>query len=103
MLQRPYHFLSRPTPSSLFFIYSQWSKGKARDKLNNASLFNKDSYEKLLKEIPSAKLITPAVVSDRLKVKGSLARRAMHDLIKKGLIKPVVQHNTILICTRATA
>merc|ERR1712000_98755 len=52
----------------------KWSKGKARDKLNNASLFNKDTHEKLLKEIPSAKLITPAVVSDRLKIKGSLAR-----------------------------
>lgn len=66
-------------------------------------LFNKETHEKLLKEIPTAKVITPAVVSDRLKISGSLARRAMNDLLKKGLIKEVVRHNNILICTRATA
>merc|ERR1719427_2282588 len=38
----------------------KWSKGKTRDKLNNAILFDKPTYEKLLKEVPSYKLITPS-------------------------------------------
>ena len=80
----------------------QWSKGRARDKLNNAPLFNKETYEKLLKDLPTARLITPAVISDRLKIKASLARRAIDELASKGLIKVVVRHNSALICTRAT-
>ena len=81
----------------------KWSKGKSRDKLNNAPLFNKEAYEKLLKEIPTARLITPAVISDRLKIKASLARRAIDELLRKGLNKQVVSHNSQIICTRATA
>lgn len=46
----------------------KWSKGKVRDKLNNMVLFDKATYDKLLKEVPSYKLITPAVVSERMKV-----------------------------------
>ncbi len=65
-------------------------------------LFNKETYDKLLKEVPTAKLITPAVVSDRLKINGSLARRAINELLKKGAIKEVVRHGTLHICTRAT-
>ncbi|KAK9875719.1 hypothetical protein WA026_009517 [Henosepilachna vigintioctopunctata] len=42
----------------------KWSKGKA-------------TYEKLYKEVPSYKLLTPSVVSERLKVRGFLARRAV--------------------------
>jgi len=62
----------------------KWSKGKVRDKLNNQVLFDKVSYDKLLKEVPSYKLITPSVVSERLKVRGSLARKALEELCQKG-------------------
>lgn len=62
----------------------KWSKGKVRDKLNNQVLFDKPTYEKLYKEVPQYKLITPAVVSERLKVRGSLARRALVELREKG-------------------
>lgn len=63
----------------------KWSKGKVRDKLNNQVLFDKATYEKLYKEVPSYKLITPSVVSERLKVRGSLARRALIELQQKGI------------------
>ncbi|KAG0423869.1 hypothetical protein HPB47_000359 [Ixodes persulcatus] len=62
----------------------KWSKGKVRDKLNNLVLFDKATYDKLLKEVPSYKLITPSVVSERLKVRGSLARKALDELLQKG-------------------
>lgn len=62
----------------------KWSKGKVRDKLNNQVLFDKPTYEKLYKEVPQYKLITPSVVSERLKIRGSLARRALIELRDKG-------------------
>lgn len=80
----------------------KWSKGKVRDKLNNLVLFDKGTYEKLLKEVPSYKLITPSVVSERLKVRGSLARKALEELLQKGLIKQVVKHHSQVIYTRTT-
>jgi len=59
--------------------------------------------EKLMKEVPSYKLITPAVVADRLKVRGSLARRGLALLLEKGLIREVSKHHSLHIYTRATA
>merc|ERR1712020_116666 len=78
------------------------SKGKTRDKLNNLVLFDKATYDKLLKEVPTYKLITPSIVSERLKVRGSLARKALIELVQKGLIKQVVQHSAQTIYTRVT-
>jgi len=78
----------------------KWSKGKTRDKLNNLVLFDKATYDKLYKEVPTYKLITPSIVSERLKVRGSLARRALIELTEKGLIKQVVAHSSQMIYTR---
>merc|ERR1739844_371936 len=80
----------------------KWSKGKSRDKLNNLVLFDKNTYDKLYKEVPTYKLITPSIVSERLKVRGSLARRALLELTEKGLIKQVVAHRSRFIYTRVT-
>merc|ERR1711915_686142 len=80
----------------------KWSKGKSRDKLNNLVLFDKGTYDKLYKEVPTYKLITPSIVSERLKVRGSLARRALAELTEKGLIKQVVAHRSQFIYTRVT-
>merc|ERR1712076_172489 len=78
----------------------KWSKGKARDKLNNLVLFDKATYDKLLKEVPTYKLITPSIVSERLKVRGSLARKALIQLEKEGKISCVVRHSSQMIYTR---
>merc|ERR1712154_288329 len=80
----------------------KWSKAKTRDKLNNLVLFDKATYDKLLKEVPTYKLITPFIVSERLKVRGSLARKALTELVQKGLIRQVVQHHAQTIYTRVT-
>merc|ERR1711860_152647 len=80
----------------------KWSKGKVRDKLNSLILFDKPTYEKLYKEVPSYKLITPSVVSERLKVRASLARAALEELLEKNLIKEVARHRAQRIYTRAT-
>ncbi|KAK2710115.1 small ribosomal subunit protein eS25-like [Artemia franciscana] len=80
----------------------KWSKGKVRDKLNNLVLFDQSTYDKLLKEVPSYKLITPAIVSERMKIRGSLARHALEDMAAKGLIRCVVKHSAQQIYTRTT-
>ncbi|TGZ74152.1 hypothetical protein CRM22_001100 [Opisthorchis felineus] len=80
----------------------KWSKGKVRDKLNNMVLFDKPTYEKLLKEVPQYKVITPSVVSERLKIRASLARHALEELHRRGSIKLVARHNSQQIYTRTT-
>ncbi|XP_036900646.1 40S ribosomal protein S25-like, partial [Sturnira hondurensis] len=80
----------------------KWSKGKARDKLNNLVLFDKATHDKLCKEVPNYKLITPAVVSEQLKVCSSLARAALQELLSEGLIELVSKHRAQVIYTRNT-
>lgn len=50
------------------WILQKWSKGKQKEKVNNMVLFDKATYDKLLSEAPKYKLITPSVLSDRLRV-----------------------------------
>ena len=77
-------------------IEQKWSKGKVRDKLNNLVLFDKATYDKLYKEVPSYKLITPAVVSERLKIRGSLARAALKELQAKGSLQLIAFYCAVL-------
>ncbi|BAM39140.1 40S ribosomal protein S25 [Theileria orientalis strain Shintoku] len=79
----------------------KWVKVRARDKLNNAVTFDKTAYDKLMNEIPKSKLITISVVSERLKVNGSLARQALRELESLNLIKPICEpHHTQLLYTK---
>jgi small subunit ribosomal protein S25e len=78
----------------------KWSKGKSRDKLQNLVLFDKNTYDKLYKEVPAYKLITPSIVSERLKIRGSLARKALKEMEDKNLIRCVVSHRSQMIYTR---
>ncbi|XP_048425510.1 40S ribosomal protein S25-2-like [Pyrus x bretschneideri] len=45
----------------------KWSKGKQKEKVNNMVLFDQGTYDKLLSEVPKYKLITPSILSDRLR------------------------------------
>ncbi|KAG6415029.1 hypothetical protein SASPL_122430 [Salvia splendens] len=106
----------------------KWSKGKQKEKVNNMVLFDKGTYDKLLTEAPKYKLITPSVLSDRLRnrsvsliwkdgwiifidylllllmqqISGSLARKAIRELMARGLIRMVSAHASQQIYTRAT-
>ncbi|KAF2395983.1 putative 40S ribosomal protein S25 [Trichodelitschia bisporula] len=79
----------------------KWSKGKVKDKANHAVILDKTTSEKLQKDVQSYRLITVAVLVDRLKINGSLARQALKDLEEKGLIKQVVGHARMRVYTRA--
>ncbi|CBI37675.3 unnamed protein product, partial [Vitis vinifera] len=80
----------------------KWSKGKQKEKVNNMVLFDQAAYDKLLSEAPKYKLITPSILSDRLRINGSLARRAIKELMARGLIRMVSSHSSQQIYTRAT-
>ncbi|KAJ7527676.1 hypothetical protein O6H91_16G066000 [Diphasiastrum complanatum] len=80
----------------------KWSKGKQKEKVNNMVLFDQGTYDKLLSEVPKYKLITPSVLSDRLRITGSLARKAIKELMSRGSIRLVSAHSTQQIYTRAT-
>merc|ERR1711988_1437298 len=71
----------------------KWSKGKMKEKLNNLVLFDKPTLDKLIKEIPKAKLITPSIISERLKVNGAIARLGIRHLLEQDLIMPVGEHH----------
>jgi small subunit ribosomal protein S25e len=90
-------------PSFCRCSLQKWSKGKVKDKANNSVTFEKSITDKLFKEIPTAKLITPSVLVDRLRINGSVARKAIRMLEEKNLIKAVSKHGSQLIYTRATA
>ncbi|KAJ1500849.1 40S ribosomal protein S25, partial [Coelomomyces lativittatus] len=80
----------------------KWSKGKVKDKANNAVILDHPLHEKLLKEVPTYRLITPSVLVDRLRINASLARKALNFLAAQGAIKLVSAHSSQLIYTRAT-
>ena len=64
----------------------KWSKGKVRDKLYDLVLFDKATYDKLCKEVPNYKLITPAVVSERRKTRGSWPEQPFRISLVKDLL-----------------
>ncbi|THC94497.1 hypothetical protein EYZ11_006020 [Aspergillus tanneri] len=79
----------------------KWSKGKVKDKAQHAVVLEKQTIERLNKDVQSYRLITVATLVDRLKINGSLARKALADLEEKGQIKKVVGHSKMNIYTRA--
>lgn len=73
------------------------SKGKVKDKAQHAVILDKQTSEKLHKDVQSYRLVTVATLVDRLKINGSLARSCIKDLEEKGMIRPVVQHSKMKI------
>ncbi|RKP34473.1 ribosomal protein S25, partial [Dimargaris cristalligena] len=78
----------------------KWSKGKVKDKANNAVTFDQPTLEKLTKEVPAYKLITPSVLVDRLRISGSLARAALRELETLGSIRLVSSHSSQMIYSK---
>ena len=80
----------------------KWSKGKTREQANLATLFDKEAFGRLEKEVPKMKLITLSTVSERLKINSSLARKACRLLEQQGKIRSVFSQGKQMIWTRAT-
>lgn len=78
----------------------KWSKGRVKDKAQNAVALDKTLYERIMKEVPTFKMITPSVLIDRLKINGSLARLAIRHFEREGQIKRIIHHHGQLLYTR---
>ena len=52
-------------------------------------------------QVVTYKLITPSVLSERLKIRASLAKQGLRELLAKGLIKEIVHHHGQIVYTRA--
>jgi small subunit ribosomal protein S25e len=68
-----------------------------KDKAQHAVVLDKQTNDKLQKDVQSYRLVTVAILVDRLKINGSLARQALADLEANGQIKKVVGHSKLSI------
>merc|ERR1712078_687322 len=78
----------------------KWSKDKVKDKAQHAVILDKTTSDKLNKDVQSYCLVTVAVLVDRMKINGSLARKCIADLEERGIIRPIVTHSKMKIYTR---
>merc|ERR1712228_340186 len=70
-----------------------WTKTKVKEKLNNAVFLDGKQYERMIKEVPKILCVTRAVLCEKFKVGGSIARALIKELCKKNLIIPVGQQH----------
>lgn len=62
----------------------KWTKGKTKEKVNNAVFWTKPIWDKLGKDvIAKESYITPSVISEKLKVNVSIARQAIKQLVEE--------------------
>jgi len=81
----------------------KWSKGKTREALDNLVLFPKDQFKKFIEEVPNTSVITVATISERFKINGSLARRALRYLVAHKKIKRIAKGGGFILYTKVTA
>lgn len=60
------------------------------------------TYEKALKEVPKMALVSPAIVSERYKIRASASKQLIREFVEQKLIKPVICDSTRIFCTRMT-
>lgn len=80
-----------PSSTLIVFFFA------VKDKAQHAVILDKTTSDRLYKDVQSYRLITVAVLVDRLKINGSVARRALAELEEKGQIKKVVGHSKLNI------
>lgn len=79
----------------------KWSKGKVKDKAQHIVVLDQEKYDKIIKDVPTYKFISVSVLVDRLKIGGSIARVALRQLERDGVIKAISKHSKQSIYVRA--
>merc|ERR1712044_16124 len=67
----------------------KWGKVKVADKANNEVFLEQKKYDKIFTEVPKILCITRAVLVEKFKVNGSIARSLLKELAERGDIKRV--------------
>merc|ERR1712216_1016614 len=70
-----------------------WTKTKVKEKLNNAVYLDDKQFERMLKEVPKILCVTRALLIEKFKIGGSIARALIKELAKRNLIVPVGQQH----------
>merc|ERR1711904_604315 len=73
------------------------SKGKRKDKVPKLCLFERDLYKKFIADVPKYNMISVAVLADRFKINGSLARAAINEMLRKNLIVKIFSHGKLCL------
>jgi small subunit ribosomal protein S25e len=82
----------------------KWTKGKVKEKVNNAVFLDKAGYDKIIADIPKqSKAITIATVIEKFKISGSIARVILRTLIQNGSLRRVDPHSKQFICVSTAA
>jgi small subunit ribosomal protein S25e len=82
----------------------KWTKGKVKEKVNNAVFLDKAGYDKIIADIPKqSKVITIATVIEKFKIGGSIARVILKTLIQNGSLRRVDPHSKQFICVSTAA
>ena len=79
----------------------KWSKNNHKDKAAHAVILDQEKLDRIMKEVPTYRYVSVSVLVDRLKIGGSMAKVALRDLEKQGIIVPVSKHSKQAIYTRA--
>merc|ERR1712167_461155 len=80
---------SKGTKSGAKAKKKSWTKTKVKEKLNNAVYLDEKQFERMLKQVPKILCITRAVLIEKFKIGGSIARALLKELCKRNLIIPV--------------
>merc|ERR1739838_631038 len=76
-----------------------WTKVKVKDKLNNDVFLDQKRFEKLSNEIPKILCVTRAILCEKFKINGSVARFLINHLVKENLLRPIgEQRNNFSLC-----
>lgn len=71
-----------------------WTKVKVKDKLNCAVYLDEKQFERMLKEVPKILCVTRAILCEKFKINGSVARSLIKEMTKRGLLLPIgTQHS----------
>merc|ERR1712195_344967 len=77
-----------------------WTKTKVKEKLNNAVYLDEKGFERMVKEVPKILCVTRAVLIEKFKIGGSIARALIKELCKKVLSSQSVSNITHSTFTR---
>lgn len=72
-----------------------------KDKAQHAVAVDKAIFDRIVKEVPTFRFISVSILIERLKINGSLARKAIQHLKKEGTIKCVVHHSAQRIYSKS--
>lgn len=81
----------------------KWNKGHSREALQNAVMLDKETLNKMLNDVPKYKVITPSIISDRLKIAVSLAASGLQQLCREKKIRLVACSSKHRVYTKIEA